>query len=81
MLFWHYQGNQVIDGICEAIDMEKDPRCLILAFHIVELAAELFPDPDGPLASVAEELFEILGRYFPIHFTHVSYFFLSSLFF
>lgn len=53
--------------------MEKDPQCLILTFHIVQLVAQLFPDPDGPLASVAEELFETLGRYFPIHFTHVSY--------
>ncbi|KAK4785179.1 hypothetical protein SAY86_001868 [Trapa natans] len=64
------QGNQVVYGICEAIDMEKDPRCLILTFHIVQLAAQHFPDPDGPLSRVAEELFEILGRYFPIHFTH-----------
>ncbi|XP_031387359.1 MMS19 nucleotide excision repair protein homolog isoform X1 [Punica granatum] len=63
-------GNQVIDGLCESIDMEKDPECLMLAFHIVKLAAQLFPDPDGPLACVAEELFEILGHYFPIHFTH-----------
>lgn len=33
--------------------------------------ARLFPDPFGPVASFAEELFEILGSYFPIHFTHV----------
>lgn len=61
--------------------MEKDPQCLILTFHIVQLVAQLFPDPDGPLASVAEELFETLGRYFPIHFTHVSYLFSPLYFF
>lgn len=43
----------------------------MITFRIVELLARIFPDPSGPLASFAEELFEILGSYFPIHFTHV----------
>ena len=44
----------------------------MLTFHIVEILARLFPDPSGPLASFAGDLFDILGCYFPIHFTHVS---------
>ncbi|KAI4355583.1 hypothetical protein L6164_004341 [Bauhinia variegata] len=63
-------GDDLVYGICEAIDSEKDPECLMLAFHVVESLARLYPDPSGPLASYAGELFEILGSYFPIHFTH-----------
>ncbi|XP_059645093.1 MMS19 nucleotide excision repair protein homolog [Cornus florida] len=63
-------GDNLVYGICEAIDGEKDPQCLMLTFHIVEGLAQLFPDPLGPLASFAGDLFDILGCYFPIHFTH-----------
>ncbi|KAK4482009.1 hypothetical protein RD792_012925 [Penstemon davidsonii] len=63
-------GDELFDVICEAIDGEKDPRCLLLVFHIVESLAHLYPGPSGPLANFAEDLFEILGCYFPIHFTH-----------
>ncbi|KAL1810839.1 hypothetical protein ACET3Z_020904 [Daucus carota] len=60
----------LIPGICESIDGEKDPECLMLAFHIVEVLVHLYPDPTGPLASFATDLFENLSCYFPIHFTH-----------
>ncbi|KAL2516268.1 ARM repeat superfamily protein [Forsythia ovata] len=63
-------GDNLMYGICEAIDGEKDPQCLMLSFRIVEILSGLFPDPSGPLADFAEDLFEILGCYFPIHFTH-----------
>ncbi|OVA08536.1 RNAPII transcription regulator C-terminal [Macleaya cordata] len=63
-------GDDLIYGICEAIDGEKDPECLMVMFHLVEVLAQLFPDPSGPLAGFAEEVFDVLGRYFPIHFTH-----------
>ena len=65
------QDDSFVYGICEAIDGEKDPQCLMITFHIVNVLSRLFPDPAGPVASYAEDLFEILGRYFPIHFTHV----------
>ncbi|XP_042517335.1 MMS19 nucleotide excision repair protein homolog [Macadamia integrifolia] len=42
----------------------------MLTFHLVEILAQVFPDPSGPLATYAEEIFEILSSYFPIHFTH-----------
>lgn len=60
----------IIPGICESIDGEKDPECLMLAFQIVEALVHLYPDPTGPLASYATDLFENLSCYFPIHFTH-----------
>ncbi|XP_057773140.1 MMS19 nucleotide excision repair protein homolog [Salvia miltiorrhiza] len=63
-------GDNLVYGICEAIDGEKDPQCLLLVFHIVECLARLYPDGSGPLANYAEDMFEILGSYFPIHFTH-----------
>ena len=67
------QGDHLVYGICEAIEGEKDPHCLMHAFHIVEVVAQTFPDPAGPVASFAEDLFDIIGRYFPIHYTHVSF--------
>ncbi|XP_049394231.1 MMS19 nucleotide excision repair protein homolog [Solanum stenotomum] len=63
-------GDDLVYGICEAIDGEKDPQCLMLIFHIVELLAQLFPEASGPLENFAGDLFEILECYFPIHFTH-----------
>ncbi|XP_020227719.1 MMS19 nucleotide excision repair protein homolog isoform X2 [Cajanus cajan] len=65
-------GEDLIYGICEAIDAEKDPECLMLAFHIVESLAQLYPDSSGLLASFAKDVFDILEPYFPIHFTHPS---------
>ncbi|CAA2933443.1 MMS19 nucleotide excision repair homolog isoform X1 [Olea europaea subsp. europaea] len=63
-------GDNLIYGICEAIDGERDPQCLMLSFRIVQILAGLFPGPSGPLADFAGDLFGILGCYFPIHFTH-----------
>ncbi|KAL2332331.1 hypothetical protein Fmac_019912 [Flemingia macrophylla] len=65
-------GEDLIYGICESIDAEKDPECLLLAFHIVESLAQLYPDSSGLLASYAKDVFDILEPYFPIHFTHPS---------
>ncbi|KAL6496996.1 hypothetical protein OROGR_028925 [Orobanche gracilis] len=63
-------GDDLVYGICAAIDGEKDPQCLRSVFCIVESLARLYPGPSGPLANFAEELFVLLGSYFPIHFTH-----------
>ncbi|KAL6134525.1 hypothetical protein ACLB2K_066756 [Fragaria x ananassa] len=65
-------GEDLFYAISEAIDEEKDPHCLILTFHIVEALVKLFPDPSGPLATFCGDLFEFLGCYFPIHFTHLK---------
>ncbi|WVZ62100.1 hypothetical protein U9M48_011885 [Paspalum notatum var. saurae] len=62
-------GEQLY-GICEAIDEEKDPECLKLSFHVVEVVMKLFPDPSGLAAQFASDVFEILSKYFPVYFTH-----------
>ena len=66
------QADELVYGILDAIDGEKDPRCLMLTFHIAETLMQIFPDQSKLGASFASELFEILSRYFPIYFTHVS---------
>lgn len=48
----------------------------MLTFCIVEVVVRVFPD--DLLASFASDLFEILGCYFPIHFTHVSLVYLDK---
>ncbi|XP_057518701.1 MMS19 nucleotide excision repair protein homolog isoform X2 [Amaranthus tricolor] len=66
------QGDHVVYGVCEAIEGEKDPQCLMHVFCIVEGLAKIFPEPSGPLATFAEDLFDIIGCYFPIHYTHTK---------
>lgn len=68
------KGEELICGTFEAVDGEKDPQCLLQTFLIIKALVQLFPDPSGPLANYCADLFEILGCYFPIHFTHVSSF-------
>ncbi|KAH9605118.1 hypothetical protein KSS87_005742 [Heliosperma pusillum] len=63
-------GDHLVYGVCEAIEGEKDPQCLVHVFHIVEGVSRIYPDPAGPVASIAEELFDNIGCYFPIHYTH-----------
>ncbi|KAJ1287959.1 hypothetical protein BS78_02G051100 [Paspalum vaginatum] len=63
-------GGEQLYGICEAIDEEKDPECLKLSFHVVEVVMKLFPDPSGLAAQFASDVFEILSKYFPVYFTH-----------
>ncbi|GAB2222290.1 hypothetical protein Drorol1_Dr00013501 [Drosera rotundifolia] len=67
------EGDHLVYGVCQAIEGEKDPHCLMLIFRIVKVLAEMFPDPTGPVANVAEEIFDNLGRYFPIHYTHMAF--------
>ncbi|KAF8713485.1 hypothetical protein HU200_028262 [Digitaria exilis] len=64
------KGGEQLYWICEAIDEEKDPECLKLSFHVVEVVMKLFPDPSGLAAQFASEFFEILSKYFPVYFTH-----------
>ncbi|KAK6125136.1 hypothetical protein DH2020_041102 [Rehmannia glutinosa] len=60
-------GDNIVYGICEAIDGEKDPQCLLIVFRIVEILGRSY---SGPLEEFEGDLLEILGSYFPIHFTH-----------
>ena len=68
---WMQEGDLVF-GVVAAVEEEKDPRCLLLAFRIIQFLARLYPDPDGPVASCGDELFDVVSRYFPISFNPVS---------
>ncbi|XP_037457910.1 MMS19 nucleotide excision repair protein homolog isoform X3 [Triticum dicoccoides] len=62
--------DELLYWICQSIDEEKDPECLKLSFHVVEVVMKLFPDPSGIADQFASDLFEILSKYFPVYFTH-----------
>lgn len=66
------QEGDLVFGVVAAIEEEKDPRCLLLAFQLIEQLSCLYPDPDGPVGSCVEELFDVVSRYFPISFNPVS---------
>lgn len=66
------QEGDLVFGVVAAIEEEKDPRCLLLAFELTEQLSRLYPDPDGPVGSCVEELFDVVSRYFPISFNPVS---------
>ncbi|BBM97843.1 DNA repair/transcription protein MET18/MMS19 [Marchantia polymorpha subsp. ruderalis] len=61
-------GPELVLGIIAAIEEEKDPRCILVAFRLVEKLASIFPEPDGPFGENAEDIFDIVSRYFPISF-------------
>ncbi|VAI80596.1 unnamed protein product [Triticum turgidum subsp. durum] len=63
--------DELLYWICQSIDEEKDPECLKLSFHVVEVVMKLFPDPSGIADQFASDLFELLSKYFPVYFTHV----------
>lgn len=58
-------------GVVQAIDGEKDPRCLLVALRVVEKVL----NSKGPAAlgdavvSLTEELFDVTACYFPIAFS------------
>ncbi|VAI80599.1 unnamed protein product [Triticum turgidum subsp. durum] len=62
--------DELLYWICQSIDEEKDPECLKLSFHVVEVVMKLFPDPSGIADQFASDLFELLSKYFPVYFTH-----------
>ena len=62
----------LIDVSLTAIDGEKDPRCLLLAFQIIQQVAAVYHSPkiiSTPLQSRAEEIIDTLSCYWPIKFT------------
>lgn len=62
--------DELLMWICQSIDEEKDPECLKLSFHLVEVVMKLFSDPSGLASQFASDLFELLSKYFPVYFTH-----------
>ncbi|KAI8485593.1 mms19 nucleotide excision repair [Branchiostoma belcheri] len=57
-------GADVVWGFIQAMDGEKDPRNLIIAFSIARIIAQSFP-----IGTFTEEFFEVVACYFPIDFT------------
>ncbi|KAK2080283.1 hypothetical protein QBZ16_000136 [Prototheca wickerhamii] len=79
------QGQNILDANIDlweptlaAIDGERDPRCLLLAFQLAKLVAQLYEAQPADSMKAAqlearadgvEELFDIVSCYFPISFT------------
>lgn len=62
-------GDDFVYGFIQAVDQEKDPRCLILTFHLIQSFVKLFVSELGS-THIVHDLFEVLSCYFPIYFTH-----------
>ncbi|KAG0490658.1 hypothetical protein HPP92_007521 [Vanilla planifolia] len=62
-------GDNFVYGIIQAVDQEKDPRCLVHTFHLIQSLGSLFGLRVDP-GHAAQDLFEVLSCYFPIYFTH-----------
>ncbi|XP_022080749.1 MMS19 nucleotide excision repair protein homolog [Acanthaster planci] len=56
-------GSEFVYGFIQAMDREKDPRNLVMAFQTVQTLIDHFP-----INIFAEELFEVTSCYFPIDF-------------
>ncbi|XP_053741808.1 MMS19 nucleotide excision repair protein homolog isoform X1 [Synchiropus splendidus] len=61
-------GADFVFGFVQSMDGERDPRNLLLAFHIAKNIIHRGYD----LGKFAEELFEVTSCYFPIDFTPPS---------
>ena len=61
------EAEAVLAGFIAAVDGEKDPRCLIVAFSLA--AFLLHQAPESAVTAASEALFDVLGCYFPITFT------------
>ncbi|BDA41132.1 probable MMS19 nucleotide excision repair protein homolog [Coccomyxa sp. Obi] len=63
----------LLEGAAAALDGERDPRCLLAGFSIIQLLAGLHTEsgeaPAKDLEQHAEELVDVLGCYFPIVYT------------
>lgn len=55
--------ESMVFGFVQVLDGERDPRCLLIGFHIVPQLVKHFDI--GPFA---EDLFEVMACYFPIDF-------------
>jgi DNA repair/transcription protein MET18/MMS19 len=60
-------GGEFVHGLVQAVDGEKDPRNLLVAFALV---ARVTQAPVRDWKRYAEDLFEVLACYFPITFRH-----------
>lgn len=57
-------GRDFVVGIIQAVDMEKDPRNLLVSFDLIKSTIQNIP----VFSEFCEEIFEIIACYFPISF-------------
>ena len=60
-------GKDLVFGIIQVADQERDPRNLTILFSLFPLVAKYFQ-----LEPFVEDFFEVFSCYFPIDFTPVS---------
>ena len=60
--------RRALDGCIAAVDGEKDPRCLGLAFRLWPRLASLFPPDGAAMLACAEEMHDVMACYFPLVF-------------
>ncbi|XP_076317157.1 MMS19 nucleotide excision repair protein isoform X3 [Tachypleus tridentatus] len=60
-------GPDFVLGFVQMLDGERDPRCLLLALHIVPLIVQ-----NINIGPFVEEMFEVVACYFPVDFTPPS---------
>ncbi|MEW5299353.1 MAG: hypothetical protein WDW36_002378 [Sanguina aurantia] len=65
-------GVDLVDACLSAVDGEKDPRCLLLLFSIIQQLAIVYHAPGvdaSPLKHNSGPIVETLSAYFPVTFT------------
>lgn len=71
---------EVVDGVINTMEEEKDPRCLVLALQLLAKVSKTFPEVledsittqlqvDSDYETLAEKLFDNTSCYFPISFS------------
>lgn len=59
--------NELVCGFIKAMEGEKDPRNLLIIFKIIPLITRYYT-----ISPLEEELFEVIGCYFPIEFKPIN---------
>ena len=67
-------GADFVFGYLQAMDGEKDPRNLIVAFACAQMVIHNFP-----LGVFVEDMFEVVSCYFPVDFAPVSIYLLNCI--
>ena len=61
-------GQRALEGCVAAVDGEKDPRCLGLAFRLWPRMVALFSPDDAAMRACAEEMHDVMACYYPLAF-------------
>lgn len=64
----HSMAEDLANGVVNAMEGEKDPRCLLTCLGLAECILREFGD-SGEIGEVVEEIFDVTACYYPITFT------------